>query len=163
MLRGISKLNPHTPRQPLPITPSVLLNMREQLDLQSPLHAVLWCCFIFTLFLFARKSSMVPPKAQSFGPQKHLRRGDILECEAGLLVYIKWSKTIQHGERYLMIPISAKPSSPLCPLKAFQQMCQLMPAGKSAPAFVIPRESGLTSLTHSSMVAYLSNSRESRV
>lgn len=154
LLRGIANLNPHTPRQPLPITPPVLLKILDQLDLPSPLHATLWCCCVLSFFLFARKSNMVPPSMAAFNPKKHLCRGDVLECEAGLVVHIKWSKTIQHGERFLLIPLVACPSSPLCPRKAFRMMCHLVPGKQSAPAFLDPLESGLVSLTHTTFMTH---------
>lgn len=155
LLKGIAKLNPQTPRQPLPITPPVLIRIFRVLDLSLPLHATLWCCFVLSFFLFARKSNMVPPSRVSFDGRKHLRRGDVLKCQAGLLVYFKWSKTIQHGERRLLIPLAAKSDSFLCPKKAFDNMCRVVPAGKAAPAFLVPGESGLVTLTHSSLVTYL--------
>lgn len=155
LLRGIAKLNPHTPRQPLPITPPILARILEVLDLSLPLHASLWCCFVLSFFLFARKSNMVPPSRFSFDGKKHLRRGDVLQCQAGLLVHFKWSKTIQHGERRLLIPLAANSDSPLCPRKAFLNMCRVVPAAKSGPAFLVPGESGLVTLTHTSLVTYL--------
>jgi len=155
VLRGISRLNPHTPRQPLPITPPVLLRMLEVLDLNTPLHATLWCCFLLAFYLFARKSNMVPPSKSAFDPKKHLRRGDIVESEAGVLVCIRWSKTIQFGERVLHIPLVAVPGSPLCPSAAVQRMRRLVAGSRSGPAFLIPSVEGVVSLTHASFTTFL--------
>jgi hypothetical protein len=47
------------------------------------------------------------------------------------------SKTIQFGERLLIIPIVAIPGSSLCPVKAYLNMVKLVPAVNDAPAYSI--------------------------
>ncbi len=157
VIRGLARLNPFTPRQALPITPHILLDMYQVMDIQTPLHATLWCCFLLGFYLFARKSNLVPPSRFKFDSSKHLCRRDILLARDHLLVYIKWSKTIQNGERYLLIPLQALPGSPLCPRAAFVHMCKLLPAGGPRPAFLIPHGQGLVTLTHSSFTRHLRN------
>lgn len=152
VLRGISRLNPYTPHQPLPITPPVLLKMFAVMNLSIPIHATLWCCFLMAFYLFARKSNTFK---FSFDPKNHLRRGDLRLGEAGVLVTIRWSKTIQCAERVLLIPLVAVPNSPLCPVAAFRRMFKLVPGRKSGPAFLVPVLAGLESLTHVSFTRYL--------
>ena len=53
------------------------------------------------------------------------------------MIAIKWSKTIQFGERLLIIPIVAIPGSSLCPVKAYLNMVKLVPAVNDAPAYSI--------------------------
>ena len=77
-----------------------------------------------------------------------LCRGYIAVGTDCLLVNIKWSKTIQFAERSLSIPVIAIPNSPICPVRAFQQMETLVPAGSDDPAFCIPGKSSLKPLTY---------------
>jgi hypothetical protein len=42
-----------------------------------------------------------------------------------LIFHIKWSKTIQYGERKLKIPVTAIPGSLLCPVRAYLNMIDL--------------------------------------
>ena len=157
VLKGLSKSHPHTPLQPLPITPSLLFDIHSRLDLSSPLHVTLWCAFLLSFFLFARKSNMVPPSFKNFDLSKHLARRDISLCAAGLSVHLKWSKTNQSGSRLVQIPVVSIPGSPLCPLAAFTTMVRVVPALPEAPAFSLPRPSKRSPkcLTHLSFVSHL--------
>jgi hypothetical protein len=46
LMRGLARLNPHVPRQALPITQVILLEF----------HVTVWCILLFCFFLLARKS-----------------------------------------------------------------------------------------------------------
>lgn len=153
--RGLARLNPFIPRQALPITPQVLLRIFSVIDVSCQLHATLWCVFVLSFFLFARKSNMVPPSGQKFDPGKHLCRGDILVGSDCILVCLKWSKTNQARDRVVLVPLVEIPGSPLCPRAAFLNMVSLVPGSALAPAFLVPSRHGLQSLTHSSFTGSL--------
>jgi hypothetical protein len=155
LFKGLARLNPHLPRQALPITPPILLKLHAQLDLTSSLDATLWCAFLLGFFLFARKSNLVPPSSTQFSSQKHLTRDSIAICSVGLLVTIRWSKTIQCGDRVLLIPVAAIPGSPLCPLAAWLHMINLSPARGSAPAFSYKSHTGLHTFTYTTFTYHL--------
>ena len=57
-----------------------------------------------------------------------------------LIVLVKWSKTIQFGERILRIPLINIPDNILCPMKAYKDMIKAIPAHKTSPAFCILKE-----------------------
>ncbi len=155
LFKGLKVTLAHTPRQALPITPPILLAIHAQMDFSSPLHLTLWSAFVIAFFLFARKSNIVPASAAQFSPDKHLCRGDILVSHSGIVVHIKWSKTIQAKQRYLLVPIMALPLSPLCPLRAYLNMTSALPADPHSPAFLIPSGSSLTTLTHATFTSNL--------
>lgn len=155
LYKGLSRQKLHCVKQVLPITPSILVSFLKFLDMKSPLDITLWCCFVLAFFLFARKSNMVPPSVKSFDNRKHLQRKNLILKPWGLLICFKWSKTLQFGERKLIIPISAIPGSPLCPALAFSKMCSLIPAPLSSPAFVVPANGQLQTLTYSSYTGHL--------
>ena len=148
LVKGLAKLNPFLPRQALPITPAILLHMYAVMDCDNPMYVALWCAYVLAFFLFARKSNMVPVSARAFDPAKHLCRSDIMLARGHVLVYIKWSKTIQCADRYLLIPLVAIPGSPLCPRWAVTRMISTIKAPSTAPAFVYPTPQGLHTITH---------------
>ena len=119
MLKGLARLNPHCSKQ-----------ARPKLDLNNPCDATFWCLFLHVFFLLFRKSNLVPNSVSSFKPEKQLNRKNIVyDKEINiLLITIKWSKTIQFGERHLIIPIVAISGSSLCPVKACLNMVKLVPA-----------------------------------
>jgi hypothetical protein len=135
-LKGISKHSMHTPVQKLPISPDILLLLLGSLDLTSELDSALWASYLFAFFLCARKANLVIPSLAKFDHKKHLCRSDISITASGLVVVIKWSKTIQAGERFLLIPLLSIPNSPLCPVRAYHNMLANTPATQISPAFL---------------------------
>ena len=136
MLKGMARKSPHLPNRVLPITPQILNDMLKFLNLEKPEDATFWCCILFMFFLMARKSNMVPVSVKDFDPDKQLQRQDIVVFNGVLVVLIKWSKTNQFGSRLLKVPLVSIPGSDLCPVKAYSNMAELVPAHHSQPAFL---------------------------
>ncbi len=111
--------------------------------------------FILAFFLFARKSNIVPPSHCKFNKCKHLCRRDIMIDKNQVVIYIKWSKTIQVQDRYLLIPLVHIPGSPLYPRSAVLNMFKLVPATPDDPASVFSSNAGLQTLTHQSFTSQL--------
>ena len=105
----------------------------------------------------ARVANIVPPSLRQFDPrrhhQRHLTRGDVALTAHALLVTFKCTKTIQFGERLLLIPLLRIPGSPLCPVTAYRRMIELVPARRSCPVFLLPGPSGIVPLTKGSFVS----------
>ena len=137
-LRGVTRLAQHTPSRAPPITPDILHKLVNVCDSHQEEEVTAVCACLFTFFLMARMSNVVPDSARLFDTTKHLCRGDIFPAEGGLLVLFKWTKTIQSYERRLFIPLVEKPgSSPVCPVDWFHRMCALVPACDQSPAFIV--------------------------
>lgn len=135
MFKGLSRKNQHFPNKALPMTPEILQEMLEFLDITKKIDLTFWCLFLFMFFLMARKSNMVPVSKVDFDPNKQLLRQDIKVFENMLVILIKWSKTNQFGNRLLKIPLAVIPRSQLCPVSAYKNMISLIPAADSDPAF----------------------------
>jgi len=154
VLRGLSRLNPHEEVQALPVTPVLLLRLFKVMDFNSSLHRALWSVFLISFFIFARKSNMVPAGVSQYDLKKHLARGDVRTSDTGLVILVKWSKTIQFGQRHLLVPVLAIPGSPLCPRRAFVSMVEALPASLASPAFLYLDSGGrVVTLTHFSLVS----------
>ena len=137
MLKGMARKSSQMPNRALPITPQILNDMLNFLNLGNAEDATFWCCILFMFFLMARKSNMVPVSVSDFDPDKQLLRQDIVIFKGVLVVLIKWSKTNQFGSRLLKVPLVTIPGSALCPVKAYKNMAKLMPASCHQPAFLI--------------------------
>ena len=143
-LRGIARTNPYCIRQAQAITPDHLLQMATFLDFTKPIDLVYWCLFLFAFFLFARKSNLVPSSRKDRKEKKFLLRKDVKLGNDHLLIHMKWSKTIQFGERVLETPLIAIPGSVLCPISAYKRMCKKVRAKNSDPLFTLPDKSCIT-------------------
>ena len=146
--RGLARLRQHQPKRAQAITPEMLCRMHRFLDSSNALDLVVWAAILVAFFCMLRESNYVPESQKSFDKSKQLCREDIAVGPDCLLVHIKWSKTIQLAKRTLHIPILAIPNSPICPVHAFQQMVDRVPAGPDNPAFCVQTKQGLRPLTY---------------
>ena len=154
-LRGLKRLLSASVQRKLPITPHILLALRDVMDFSLPLHRALWAAFLLGFFTFFRKSNIIPPSHSQFSPTKHLSRSDFHFTSWGLIVSVKWSKVIQFRERTLLIPLVSIPSHALCPVHALRDFFDTCPAPASSPAFVLPTATGLRSISYSSFTKHL--------
>lgn len=154
-LRGIARSHPHLVRQAEPITPEILLKMYVYFDMKNPTDTVYWCLFLFAFFLFARKSNLVPDSIKDLKNNKILLRRDVQNLDNILIVTMKWSKTIQFGQRVLKTPLIEIPLSALCPVSVFKQMCKLVKAKDSDPLFTLPSGKCITYSLFQSKLRYL--------
>lgn len=149
-LRGIRRSKGHTVSQKKPMTPDMLLAIKEHLNLTDPAHANFWAVCLVGFFGLLRKANMLLKGIAKFNPLKNLRRGDIVFYPDWVVIINRWSKTIQFSQRLLTIPLPRIPGHPLCPYAALQTAFSLVPAPLSGPAFVLPApsSSGLMPLTY---------------
>lgn len=143
-LRGMARLHPYCIKQAQAITPSILLQFAEVLDFTNPEDIVFWCLFLFAFFLFARKSNLVPTTQKDFENRRFLLRKDVQITESCLIVNMRWSKTIQFGERVLQTPLIRVPGSALCPVSAYYKMCSMIKAKSEDPLFKLPNRKFVT-------------------
>ena len=54
----------------------------------------------------------------SFSPAQQFMKSDFLFHSWGVVIKVRWSKTIQFHDRVVSIPLSFIPDSPLCPVHA---------------------------------------------
>ena len=139
-LRGLERIKLHCPKQASPISPEILIDIFNCLDVQRPVDAVIWCLFLIAFFTLARKSNLVA--GHNNQPSRQIRRGDVYFDNDRLVVNFKWTKTIQCGERALQIPVVPIPNSVLCPVTAYSNMVQLVPASSLDPVFCFPTTRG---------------------
>ena len=115
VLRGAQKFLKRRILQKLPITPQILLALLQKVPVSHPLHVL----YIVLFLSFLRPSSIMPNTPSEFDPKKHLTWGDIDWLPDGVILNIKFSKTLQCLERNLRIPLSSSPQKPhLDPAKA---------------------------------------------
>lgn len=153
--RGLKRLLGTGSRQKHPITPSILHLLRQHLNLDIPSHAAVWALFCTTFFSFLRKSNLTVASGGSFDPSRHLARRDIKFTTSGAVLRIRWTKTRQHKEGLLLIPLPRIPGSALCPVSALLHYFTIVPASSSAPLFCLPSPSGVRPLTFSIFSASL--------
>ena len=81
------------------------------LDTSIASQSALWCLFLVAFFSFLRKSNLTASSAQAFDPGKHLKREAIKFTSQGAVLCTRWSKTRQHREGILLVPLPLIPGS----------------------------------------------------
>ena len=100
-------------------------------------------------YILARKSNLV---ASSIAGRRRLNKqilcSDVQLSSRGLLLTFRWTKTMQDGSRPLVVPCFAIPASILCPVQAFSNMLDQVPAPSHGAAFVLPHKQGVRPVTY---------------
>ena len=65
-IKGIYRVKKHDVQKKQPITPGMLLQYRDALDLARPEHAAIWASALVAFFGFLRKSNMATETASAF-------------------------------------------------------------------------------------------------
>jgi hypothetical protein len=127
--------------QKLPITPDMLKLLFAKLQERNSLHLCLWAAFTIAFFSFLRKSNLFI-KSQKGDTGHALLRSQVTVTPQLLLLQVSSSKTIQHQQRSILIPLASLPHSILCPVKAYRRLMQAVPLSSNAPAFGYHDSSG---------------------
>ena len=76
-IKGIYRVKKHDVQKKQPITPGMLLQYRDALDLARPEHAAIWASALVAFFGFLRKSNVATETASAFSDGKCLRWSDV--------------------------------------------------------------------------------------
>lgn len=159
VLKGMKRMLGVPAKPRLPITTALLLfGIRSRLNLNCSFHASFWAVCLVSFFGLFRKSHLLPASSTIFNPLKQLVRSDFTFHDDHILVLVRWSKTIQLGQRTITVPLVAIPSSPLCPVRAILHAFSLTPGVlPDAQAFCWRKSSMLpnTVLTYRTFMSFM--------
>ena len=142
-LRAISITIRHTPAPSDPVTPAVLRQALANINsAHSPEATHLAILLMYMGFL--RQSSVAPQSVPTFDRTRHLTCDDISTSALGLLVHLKWTKTLQTSADAtdLLLPPTSDPV--LCPLSAMTRYEMATPRPASAGAPLLRHRDGNT-------------------
>ena len=109
----------------------MLLQLHDRLNLESSIEASFWAICLVAFYGMFRKSHLLPMSPTSFDPRKQLTKADFKIFYWGVLINIRWSKTIQFHERVVEILLPCIPRSPLCPTAAIVNALRFTASGSS--------------------------------
>jgi hypothetical protein len=115
--RGVSRLKGVPAKQKLPITVQILREVFEGLDhFSSPLDIAFWAACLVAFFGFFRKSTILPVSSSS---PSGICRSDVRNfTSSSFELVVKHSKTIQFGQRVLVLPFVSCADQRICPVRA---------------------------------------------
>ena len=150
-LQALKRRLARAPNQALPITPEHLLKMYEYIDISNPQDLALWCAFLVGFFGLLRKKSICPEDPSDVDPVKILtvRKVSVDRGKGVALLYVNFSKTIQFGQRDLIIPLVSNNCRALDPVYHLDLLLSKTQASPDSPSFSYRTKSGSVSfITH---------------
>ena len=145
ILKGIQRVKGTKVSQKAPITPALLLKIFKFLNLSKGFDSCFWAACLIMFFTLLRRSNVFPPSFAKFDQNIHLCRGDFRFFPWGLRLNVRWSKTIQFGQRVLTFPLPYIPGHILCPVKAVYHAFSFVPSAPlSAPVWMLKSSQCLT-------------------
>ena len=150
-LQSLKRKLARAPNQALPISPSHLLAMYKYIDLNNPQDLAIWCCILVGFFGLLRKKSICPEDLNDVDPAKILtvRKVCINKSQGIALLYINFAKTMQFGQRDLIIPLLSSHSVALDPVYHLDLLFSRTQAPLDSPAFSYRTASGaLSTVSH---------------
>ena len=135
-LQGLKRRLARVSFQVLPITPAVLRAIFAILDLRKNEDLALWCAYLISVYGLLRKKNAVPEN-QKFEPSKILTRQNfaIDLVDNRIYMYIGFSKTIQFGQRDLVLPIPGNQDPVLDPVRHLHDLFTRVNCPPTSPAF----------------------------
>ena len=135
-MQGLKRRLARVPFQVLPITPKVLRDIYQHLNIRKNEDLALWCSFLVAFYALLRKKNVVPEKG-TWDPKKVICRRHISVNVADnrAFLYIGFSKTNQFGNRDLVIPIPGNNDPVLDPVRHLNELFSRVSVHSDAPAF----------------------------
>ncbi len=144
MLRATSLTLRNIPQRKQPLTIDHLFTLCNLCKTQGTTGAVIRLGLLLGYFGFLRASNICPPNRKAFDGTRHITRGDITVAPPGLVLALKWSKTMQVMNQPTKIPIPAMTCEVIDPVRAHQDMCEKIPAQPHRPLLILPDGNILT-------------------
>ena len=145
-LHGLKRKLLHTPHQALPLTPTILRAMYSYLDMSREKDLAIWCSYLVSFYCLFRKSNTVPKSASKVNLQRTLQRRHIRIDNSSNTVYVHvtFSKTIQFGDKDIIIPIPGNSDPALDPVRHLKSLFQSVKCSNDAPAFSFSKDKFIT-------------------
>ena len=100
---------------------------------------VAWTALLLGFYMFLRKSNLVPDTMTTFDGTQQFHRSDInlLGIDKAMMCEIRWSKTIQHKQKVLRLPVLPAKNKVICPVFWVHYMISRIPAKPDDPVFTL--------------------------
>ena len=82
---------------------------------------------------YLRISNLAPPTMDQFDATRHTSWADVTPSKHGIMIALKWTKSLQAQKGTTPVPIPALKGSPLCPLQAWEEYTNALPGIEPTP------------------------------
>ena len=118
-MRGIRRKKGDVTEQKQPISPHMLINMKQYILSKAKDSVCVWAAILVAFFLMLRKSNVATDKPQQLADRTPIKMCDLKIVESeGIWIRLRHTKTIQYKERELWLLLPMIKGSELCPTQA---------------------------------------------
>ena len=130
---------PHAIKQAEPVTPELLIKLSKVVNYKDQVEMVAWTGLLLGFYMFLRKSNLVPDTMDTFNSNQQFCRADInlLGMDKAMMVEIRWSKTIQHKQKILRLPVLPAKNKAICPVFWMHYMVTSVPGLPHDPVLAL--------------------------
>ena len=155
ILQSLKRKLSNVPFQVLPITPQILKDLYNFIDINIPADLALWSSFLVAFYCLFRKANVSPKNIQKFDPNKELSRKKL--CYVPdlnvILVYSNFSKTNQFMSKEIVIPLCQNGTQSLDPVFHLRKVLAWnLPENSPAFSYI---DNGLKCVTYASFTFHL--------
>ena len=136
---GLKRIMAHAVKQAEPVTPQLLVRLSKVVNYKDQVKMVAWTGLLLGFYMFLCKSNLGPDTMETFDKEQQFCRSDInlLGLEKAMMVEIRWSKTIQHKQKILRLPVLPANNKAICPVFWVHYMVQKIPAKPADPVLAL--------------------------
>jgi hypothetical protein len=148
--RGVSRALGSPPVQKRPITLDLLRLILHSLDMSHAADVAFWAACLTCFFGLLRKGTLLPESRMEVS--RCVLRSDVTICADSFVLQVRHTKTVQFGERVLVILYVACADLDLCPVRSLLLHLTLSPLDPKNPLFNYVLGGRVFGFTHSSFV-----------
>ena len=153
ILRGLKRKLGTMKDQMQPYTIEQLRLMHSTMDVTSPMEETLWTIVITSFRSLLRKSNLVPT-ANTDSPHVLLRQ-DVTLHSWGAMLRVRSSKTVQHKQYVLELPIYYVSDKVFCAASAIRKHILYFPAPDTSPLFKKKGPQGFSPVMYQDVLSFI--------
>ena len=139
-VNGIRRIKGHVVKQASPVTPELLPQIAERVNVNSQVQFTAWVAILSGFYLLFRKSNLVPDSSVLFDGHKQLTQQNFICMKDCYVARVYWAKNIQFHDRCLEIPMLPNPDLHLCLVFWLDHYFSAIPTRGRDPAFIVGRD-----------------------
>ena len=146
-IAGIQRNKHHHVHRAEPMTIELLMQIEQVVDVSQDKELAVWCSMLTGFFLVLRKSNLVPLK-RVHDTVHNISRQDVKYSEGIMVIFIRWSKTNQLGQKIRPAPIVADNNNPICLVRWILHLVERVPAPPSCNLFSYRKGNDILPITY---------------
>ena len=129
-IQGIRRHFKYESKKAAPIMLTMLKKIQPLVNICNGKQVAIWVTMLLGFFMLLRKSNLVTD-TKRHDPVHNLTHRDVRFHRHVMVFMVRWTKTIQWGQRVLPLPMVADYPAELCPVRWVLHLINLIPAHPS--------------------------------